>query len=82
MNLDEKLRLRINEAEFGSEERTVLRTILGELTRAQSCPGKGSGFLQQMIRTNKELLRKSRRHDQEAIRIEQENEILESLLQD
>lgn len=82
MNLDEKLRSRIKESAFGSEERTVLRSILGELARSQMCPSKGTSFISQMIRTNKDLLRKLRRHDQESKRIEYENEVLESLLQD
>jgi hypothetical protein len=81
MNLDEKIRTRINESEFGSEERNVLRTILGECTRSKVGTGRGATFLQRMIRTNKELLR-DRRRDPESDRIRFETKVLESLLQD
>lgn len=81
MDMGEKIRTRIQQVPLGSEERNVLRSILGELSRVGACQS-GTTFVHNTLKTNRELLRKLRSNNKDVPRIEFENEVLESLLDD
>ncbi len=80
MTITEKVKQRIADCPLGSEEKTLLRGILGELSR--NGQEDGGYFVQQWIKKNEEQRRRTRRNAREAERIDFETELLRSLLED
>lgn len=81
MTIVEKVKKRISECPLGSEERVLLRGILGELALNPQSDG-GVYFLKQWIKRNEEQRARTRRNIKEADRIDFETELLQSLLED
>jgi hypothetical protein len=79
MTLEDKVKERISEAPLGSDEKNCLRCILGELT---SKKGSGIAVLRELLRQNEEAMRRTRRNREELNRIEIENTVLKSLLEE
>lgn len=79
MTLEEKVKQKIADAPLGSDEKNCLRCILGELT---SKKGSGVAVLRELLRQNEEALRRTRRNPAEIGRIELENTVLKSLLEE
>ena len=85
MTFEEKLRNRIATSVFGSDEKNLLKVVLGELQRKSV--GKpvsdetGYNVVKGMVKANEEVLRRLRRDDQtRRDKYEEENEILVELL--
>lgn len=84
MRLTEKLRWRIGLASIGSEERMILRAILGELITKQPCPNE-QAFVERLIRGNDEQVKKMERRQydpKDIARTNRETEVLRSLIEE
>jgi hypothetical protein len=80
MTLEDKVKERISEAPLGSDEKNCLRCILGELTSKKGT--SGITVLRELLRQNEEAMRRTRRNKEEANRIQIENTVLKSLLEE
>jgi hypothetical protein len=81
MSIAEKVKERISELPLGSEEKMLLRGVLGELAR-NAPDGEGERFVKQWIKKNEEQRARTRRNVKEAERIDFETDLLRSLLED
>lgn len=80
MSLSETIKLQMKELPLGSEEKMLLRSILGELTVLK--PRNETSFLKQWLQKNEVQLMRTRRNIKEARMIDMESKLIESLLKE